>query len=324
MSARRRSEAMGMGTLALASPLFAHTGALPDPGRPWWTHWNPDALIIANLFFFVACYVSGIRHMRAQRGADAPVRPLQVWAFGAGIGCLIVALLSPVDVLAGELLWVHMVQHMTLMNLAAPLVVLGAPARTILWAFPPSVRGRIGRWRQLAERRGIPRYMFWQPLFLWALYAFVLWVWHLPVLYEAALRHAWVHDVQHLIFFGASCLFWRVMFDPIGRLRLSQGGAVLYLFATSLHATMLGVFMALAPRVWYETYATRAPAWGMAALQDQQLAGYIMWMPACMIYALVAAIVFAKWLQEGADKSETETQVVAAGGAGVPIEGKGP
>lgn len=224
MSARRRSEAMGMGTLALASPLFAHTGALPDPGRPWWTHWNPDALIIANLFFFVACYVSGIRHMRAQRGADAPVRPLQVWAFGAGIGCLIVALLSPVDVLAGELLWVHMVQHMTLMNLAAPLVVLGAPARTILWAFPPSVRGRIGRWRQLSERRGIPRYMFWQPLFLWALYAFVLWVWHLPVLYEAALRHAWVHDVQHLIFFGASCLFWRVMFDPIGRLRLSQGG----------------------------------------------------------------------------------------------------
>lgn len=62
----------------------------------------------------------------------------------------------------------------------------------------------------------------------------------------------------------------------------------------------------------------------MAALQDQQLAGYIMWMPACMIYALVAAIVFAKWLQEGADKSETETLVVAAGGAGVPIEGKGP
>jgi putative membrane protein len=322
MKVRRKTGVIGLGVLALALPVFAHTGALPDPGRPWWTHWNPDALIIANLFFLVACYVSGLRQMRSQRGPEAPVRPWQVVAFGAGIVCLIVALLSPVDVLAGELLWVHMVQHMTLMNLAAPLVVLGAPVRTILWALPPSARGRIGRWRQKFGRRGIPRYVFWQPVFLWTLYAFVLWVWHLPVLYEAALRYGWVHDAQHLIFFGASCLFWRVMFDPIGRLRLSQGGAVLYLFATSLHATMLGVFMALAPGVWYETYATRAPAWGLAALEDQQLAGYIMWMPACMIYALVAAIVFALWLREGAEKGDAGCQA-PRNASPVPFERKG-
>jgi putative membrane protein len=282
-------------------PLGAHSGPSPDPSVPWWTLWHADALIVANLFLLSACYIAGWRQLRAQRGTDAPVRPIQALAFAAGIGFLIIALLSPVDGLAGELLWVHMVQHMVLMNLAAPLIVLGAPVRTILWAFPPSARQSFGCWRQQLGQHGFPRYLLWQPVMLWALYAGVLWIWHLPALYEAALRHAWVHDGQHLVFFGASCLFWRVLFDPIGRLRLSQGGAVLYLFATSLHATMLGVFMALAPSVWYDTYSSRAPAWGLEALQDQQLAGYIMWMPACMIYALVAAIVFARWLHAGAD-----------------------
>jgi cytochrome c oxidase assembly factor CtaG len=85
---------------------------------------------------------------------------------------------------------------------------------------------------------------------------------------------------------------------------------------------MLGVFMALAPGVWCETYATRAPAWGMAALRDQQLAGFIMWMPACMIYALVAAVVFATWLHDGAEKDDSETHGPSGRGASVPVEGK--
>lgn len=93
---------MGLGALALGSPLFAHTGASPDPGRPWWTHWNPDALTIANLFFLVAFYVSGLRQMRAQRGLEAPIRLWQVVAFGVGIVGLIVALLSPVDCSRGR------------------------------------------------------------------------------------------------------------------------------------------------------------------------------------------------------------------------------
>jgi putative membrane protein len=141
-------------------------------------------------------------------------------------------------------------------------------------------------------------YWLWQPLIMCGLYAAVLWVWHLPVLYEAALRNRWIHEIQHLMFFIVACMFWRVLIDPLARLRLSYGAGVIYLFATSLHATVLGVFLALAPRPWYGDYIGRTEAWNLSALEDQQLAGLIMWMPACMIYALAAAGIFALWLRE--------------------------
>lgn len=308
-------------SFASGSPLMAHTGIYPrGDTSAWWIYWNADPLILANVFWISACYVAGFRWMRAQRGGTSPVRPWQSVSFAAGIFFLLLALISPIDAFAVELLSIHMVQHMLLMNLAAPLFVLGAPVRTMLWLLPPAARQSVGRWTRALERRGVPRYTLWQPLLLWVLYGAVLWVWHLPALYEAALLSPWIHDVQHLMFFGASCLFWRVMFDPIGRLRMSQGLAVVYLFTTSLHATLLGVFMALGPRLWYPTYADRAPAWGVPALADQQLAGYIMWMPACMAYAIVAAVLFARWLHEAADPAaSTPTDVPQPGAAASSI-----
>lgn len=89
---------------------------------------------------------------------------------------------------------------------------------------------------------------------------------------------------------------------------MARGPAVVYLFLTSLHATVLGVFMALAPRLWYPTYAGRTEPWGVSALEDQQLAGYIMWMPACMAYAVIAAWLFATWLREEEGRAETGGQ----------------
>lgn len=298
MKARLQFCVAGWIALVAAPAAWAHGVRASAADARWWQLWNADVLILFNLVVLSVLYAVGLRRMRAQRAETAPVRPPQVVAFAAGIGFLVIALLSPVDVLAVELLWVHMVQHMVLMNLAAPLIVLGAPIRVMLWVLPPVDRQALGRGRRALELRGIPRYLFWQPVGLWVLYAVVLWVWHLPTLYEAALRSTMVHDVQHLMFFGVSCLFWRVLFDPIGRLRLARGPAVLYLFVTSLHATVLGVFMALAPRLWYPTYAGRTEPWGLGALEDQQLAGYIMWMPACMVYAVIAAVLFATWLQE--------------------------
>lgn len=282
--------------LALASELRAHAPAAPSGGASGWLLWNFDPLIVFNLIVLAALYAVGWTRLRRQRGEDAPLQRRHAVAYAAGLVFVAIALLSPVDVLAGDLQWMHMVQHMVLMNLAAPLFVLGSPGRAMLWALPVSGRKRMGLGRKALTRHGMPRYLFWQPVGLWLLYAFVLWVWHLPVLYEAALHDEWVHDFQHLTFFAASALFWRVLFDPIGRLRLAHAPAVLYLFLTSLHATVLGVFMALAPRLWYPYYAGRTATWGIPALEDQQLAGYIMWMPACMAYAVIAAAIFAEWL----------------------------
>lgn len=280
-----------------AAPLGRAHGDPPLIDAPWWMQWDFDPVIVINLAAIAALYACGLHRLKTQRAEHATVNRRQVAAFVAALVFLVIALLSPVARLAGDLLWVHMVQHMVLMNVAAPLFVLGAPGRVMLWVLNPAERAALGRTRLALARRGVPRYLFWQPVALWALFAVVLWVWHLPRLYEAALRSPMVHDLQHLMFFVASALFWRVLFDPIGRLRMTPAPAVLYLFFTSLHATVLGVFMAMAPRLWYPTYHGRTEPWGVSALEDQQLAGYIMWMPACMAYALIAAIVFAKWLQ---------------------------
>ncbi len=294
-----------VGLAMIPQAAWSHGPHAPDPSARWWTLWNVDPWIIINLVALSALYAGGYARMRAQRAERPTIMRRQAGLFWAGVAFLILALLSPIDVLASELLWVHMVQHMVLMNLAAPLVVMGAPMRIMIWSLPPEYRQLAGRWRQALGEQGVPRYLLWQPIVLWCLYALVLWTWHLPSLYEAALRSEIVHDLQHLMFFAVSCLFWRVLFDPIGRLRLSRGAAVVYLFLTSLHATVLGVFMALAPSLWYPTYAGRTEPWGLKALEDQQFAGYIMWMPACMVYAVIAAVLFVRWIGEADPRSAT-------------------
>lgn len=289
--------------LGMTVPVALRAHTTPSSAREveWWRMWDLDPLILFNLIALGWLYAVGMARLGRRQGDKTRIRPRHGMAFAAGLVFLAVALLSPVSALAGELQWVHMVQHMVLMNLAAPLFVLGSPGRVMIRALPANGQRRIGRGLQTLARLGVPRYLFWQPVTLWVLYALVLWVWHLPVLYEAALHDDMVHDLQHLMFFAVSALFWRVLFDPIGRLRLPHATAVLYLFLTSLHATVLGVFMALAPRLWYAFYAGRAEIWGFGALEDQQLAGYIMWMPACMIYAVIAAVVFSAWLAKEND-----------------------
>jgi putative membrane protein len=282
---------------AFPAVAWAHGVAVPPDAR-WWTQWNLDPVILLNLGALAFAYGCGLRRLRSARADAAGHGARQAWSFAVALVFLLVALVSPVDAFAGDLLWVHMVQHMVIMNLAAPLFVFGAPGRVFLWCLAPAERAAVGRARRSLFRGGVPRYLFWQPVALWTLYALVLWLWHLPSLYEAALRHQVVHDAQHLMFFVVSCLFWRVLFDPVGKLRMGRAPAVLYLFLASLHATVLGVFMALAPRLWYPTYAGRTEPWGLSALEDQQLAGYIMWMPACMAYAVVAAWLFAAWLAD--------------------------
>ncbi len=285
------------GFLFTAESAFAH-GAGSHGTGPWWTLWTWNPLILSSLFFVSAIYALGIARLWRKAGAGSGVGRRHALAYAAGVLTLFIALLSPVDVLSDELGWMHMIQHMTLMNVAAPLMVLGAPGLVAIYALPLAWRQRFGGWKREVRTRGPRWYLLWQPLLMWSVYAGAMWIWHLPNLYTAALHNEALHDFQHLTFFLTACLFWRVLLDPISRLRLSRGVGVIYLFTTSLHATLLGVFMALAPSVWYPFYEGKTLSWGVTALQDQQLAGLIMWMPACMVYAAAAAVVFGLWLAE--------------------------
>jgi putative membrane protein len=268
------------------------------------TDWNLDPVLLLNLGIFLWLYVRGLSRIWYRAGVGRVIHPAQVAALGAGWLALVSVLVSPVDGLGEQLAWVHMVQHMVLMTLAAPLVVLGAPSVIWLWGISPFWRQAFGRLLRWLDSWRIPRRLLWQPIVIWSAYAAVMWLWHIPVLYESALRNPFVHDLQHLTFFIVACLFWRVILDPLSRFRIGPGVGVFYLFLTTLHATVLGVWMTLAPSPWYADYIGRSELWGLTPLEDQQLAGLIMWMPACLPYLVGAVVLIGQCLREPSPQRE--------------------
>lgn len=286
-------------TLLDSRSASAHPSGL-QAGDAWWLAWHFDPLVAINLLLLAVLYGRGLLGIWARSGIGQVVASWRAMAFVIGVLAVLAALMSPLDTLADDLSWVHMTQHMVLMVVAAPLIIVGSPGLVITWSLP--MRWRKVVWRRLAPfalgSRARPRALVWNPLFVWTLHAIVLWIWHLPVLYELALNDPLVHDLEHLTFFLVACLFWRVAIDYRKVPTLNPGLGILYLFTTSLHAMVLGVLMALSPRVWYPVYIGRTELWGLSPLADQQLAGLIMWMPACMVYAIVAAALLASWLHE--------------------------
>lgn len=275
----------------------------PLDRRVGWLDWNWDPALLLNLTLVGWLYVRGITAIWDLAGTGRVISSRQASAFAAGLFIVAVALLSPLDPLGEQLSWAHMVQHMILMTVAAPLVMLGAPVFVCVWGLSLGGRRTLGRLSKRPEAWGFPSRLAWNPLVVWSVYALTMWTWHLPSLYQAALRNDLVHDVQHLTFFAASCLFWRVLLDPISQSRLSSPVAVLYLFTTTLHANLLGVFLTIAPNVLYTEYISRTQLWGLTALKDQQIAGLIMWMPACAAYPVVAVALLVRMLDERTDGS---------------------
>jgi cytochrome c oxidase assembly factor CtaG len=301
----RRSTATTFITAALvfrgARLARADAGVPIGPGETWQA-WNWDPVLLLNLAVLWWLYGRGLARLWSRAGTGHGVSVGRPLAFLGSIAVISLALISPLDALSGQLASAHMVQHLLLLMVAAPLFVLGAPAQVL-------TRGLSPPWQRAAAscRRNLRCVWFrvlWQPVFAWTAYAAVLWLWHLPSLYEAALRHPIVHDAQHLSFFGAACLFWRPLLDPAVRQRLHPVPAVFYLFTTSLQASALGIFLSLSLQTWYAAFHGTTAAWGLTPLEDQQLAGLIMWMPACLIYALAAVAVFGIWLARQAESMD--------------------
>jgi cytochrome c oxidase assembly factor CtaG len=270
--------------------------------------WELEPAIVTGLFTTIALYASGIRWLRRATGAKRKLRR-ELALFTAGWVALVIALLSPVHPLGRVLFSIHMTQHELLMVVAAPLLVLGRPALVMLWAFPRNVsRGAVRHLRANGGAR--VWHVLTNPFVASLLHALALWIWHAPALYAATATSAWMHLWQHASFLGSALLFWHAMlFGP--RRAAGSGLAVLYLFLTALHSGALGALLTFTTTVWYAHYATTAGAWGLSALEDQQLGGLIMWVPAGMIYMVAALALFARWLHP-TDERGTEQIAGAA------------
>ena len=259
-----------------------------------WGSWSPDPAVLLGLGLLGAAYGCGAR--RLWRGGRRAVSGRQAAAFAAGLAVVALALLSPLDGVAAALFAAHMAQHMLLIMVAAPLLVLGAPGLPLLVALAPRWRRRLARLRRRGDVAA-GRRLLRHPAVAWGLHVGALWAWHLPVPFQAALASPPVHAAEHASFLGTAVLFWWVVLSPRARRpAAAPGGAVLYLFAAALQGSALGALLTLAPAPLYPLQAAAAASWGLAPLTDQQLAGLVMWIPADLVYLGTAGTLFMRWL----------------------------
>jgi putative membrane protein len=258
-----------------------------------WGVW--DLLIVTALLISGGAYLLGLTRVWRRAGVGQGLRWWEAAAFAGAWFTLLVALVSPIDSLSDRFFSVHMAQHELLMLVAAPLLVLGRPLVVAPWLLREPHRRGLRRWQHPTLVRG------WQwvtaPIVVLVLHGAVVWIWHVPVLFEAALHSDAVHAFQHLGFFWTAALFWWAL--ARGRYgRLGYGVAVLFVFATAVHQSVLGALLTFAPTTWYPTYATQAGASRVDPLADQQLAGLLMWVPSGVIFLVLGLALFTAWLGE--------------------------
>ena len=255
------------------------------------TSWTLAPVAIASVLAYAAVYV--VRWRRVRRSAGA--RGAGGWRLAAwlgGVALVLVALISPVDRIAEQLASAHMVQHLLLADLAPIALILGL-TKTIL---RPITR----RVQAIERRAGV----FGHPAFGVIAYVGVMWLWHVPALYDGALHHAGIHVLEHLSFAAAGTLYWWHLLSPIrSRLRLAGLGPVAYMASTKLLVGFLGVLLAFSPDKLY-TYAWAGKHLGMTPLDDQHVAGLVMALEQSIVMGIALAWLFARMLAE----SEAEEQ----------------
>ncbi len=283
----------------LAHEVAEEAGVAADGPRDvheLWTTWGWEPGSVIGLALTAVLYAVGLGRTWRASGAGHGIRPWEAWCFAGGWLALFVALVSPLHPWGQVLFSAHMTQHELLMLVAAPLLVLGQPVPAFLRALPAAWASALGRlsngamWKRLWA--AITR-----PLVAWIIHAAVLWAWHAPALFQATLHNEWVHATQHVSFLAAALLFWWSLTHG-RRNAANYGVGVLYMFTTALQSGLLGALLTFARSAWYPDYAGRTASWGLTPLEDQQLGGLIMWVPACLVYVVAGLALFAGWMRE--------------------------
>lgn len=251
----------------------------------------PPLLLVAAAA--AAAYLHGVARLRRRGGSAAP--GWRAWCFVAGLLVAVAVLLPPADALADRLLSAHMAQHLALILVAAPLLVLGRPGLPMLLALPGGSRRRVLRWGRLRWARTAWRTLT-VPVVAWLVHVSVLWAWHAPGPYQAALANDGVHALEHATFLGTAILFWHVALAPEPHRRIGRGADVAYVLAGWVQSGALGALFTFASTPLYPAYVRTAG--GLAsALRDQQVAGVVMWIPAGVAYLVASAALFVAWLR---------------------------
>ena len=263
----------------------------------WPVDWPLAAIAVTALLYLLGGRMSATASDAGKRWRGA--------AFYGGLATLALAVASPIDAYAGRLFWVHMVQHVLLMMVAPPLLLIGRPWPRLSRPLPLGLRRPLARTvlagPTLAPTRRALRWLA-APLPSFVLFSGTLLGWHLPALYDLTLRNGPVHDLEHALFFGTATLFWvHLVPGAAGRPQLADGARAIYATAALLVSWILAIVLGLAQEPLYGAYASlgQRPG-GLSALSDQQLAAGVMWVPGSVPYCIVLAVVVLRWLDPSA------------------------
>lgn len=288
-------------------PVIAHAGQLVGP-HDLLTAWSSDPAVLVTLAAAGWGYGRGIRGLWRCAGRGGAVARWQAGAFWTAMAVAALALVSPLDALSGELFSAHMVQHLLLTLVAAPLFVLSAPSLVMVRALGARTRRQAGRWHGRLRRVVAAA---WPPVGGLVAYTLVFTGWHLPVLYDASLSNDAVHALEHTTMLGAAITFW----SPIVRPRSAAAGlGVVLLFLSLVASGVLAALLVFAPTPWYAHPATET--WGLSALADQQLAGAVMWILGGAVHVVAGAVVMVRWLRTDAELTRRRERGVALAASG--------
>jgi cytochrome c oxidase assembly factor CtaG len=291
-------EYLGRGVAGLVDGGIVVPGHVVPTG-PFWAAWVNEPLLLLGLGVTAALYwVGWCRLSRVAHGGAASAG--RATAFFAGLVTLLVALLSPIAAYSERLFFMHMIQHLLLLLIAPPLLLMGKPLVPVLWGLPTGARRQLAR--LMLPGRSLSRIGDFLTKPILAVVAFVLTIaiWHVPPFYDAAQGRTITHDLEHLMFFGVALLYWWPVVHPAGgRRRLSYAWAIPYLVPPFVEGMLLGILLTFADTPLYRTYAAMEPTWGISTLGDQQIGGLVMWIPGGLFFLIpVLGILTAIFRQE--------------------------
>ncbi len=277
--------------------------AAAAPGFWDWSFDPPLVLVIDLAVFY---WIGDRRTVTPQR-----TRVAQRWrsvCFYTALAVLAIALASPIERLSAQLFWVHMIQHVLLITVAAPLFVVARPWIRLWRCLPLDARRWLARGlsqgRRTAPLRVVSRTLG-RPVPSFVAFSVVLLAWHVPALFDATLRSGTLHAFEHTLFFATAVMFWKqVIPSPPLHTHLLAAQRVLYAVGGMTVSWALAVVLALAPDPLYSFYAHQASRpGGISAIADQQLAAGIMWVPGSVTFLIVVFIYVHRWLTPPAQSS---------------------
>jgi cytochrome c oxidase assembly factor CtaG len=257
--------------------------------------WRLDVTLV--LLGFATLYGMGWWRLRRRSHNPKLANKKRLAAYAGGLMILAISLMSPIDPLGGQLFFMHMLQHLLSIMFAAPLLWLGSPFPFLLWGLPAGARRMVG---QQFARAALTRNLLYQvtkPAFAWMAFSIVYAGWHDPNLYSLALRRDWVHDIQHITFFGTAMLLWWHVIGAGPRLHHLPIWGRIAMLITLVPVNMgIGIVIATATEVIYPYYRSVPRIWGFTAVEDQTVAGVIMWIPGSMMFLLAVILLLASAL----------------------------